>query len=140
MKQAKKLPFARLPTTFEGLIKLHPPRPIHDAVGYGNTVEIVDAIAGHALNRDQEDYLLLLSALLERYEADTLPKRPRASGLAMLKYVLEESGLGGDDLAVIIGVDRSVAYRILKGERGLTTSHIKALCARFGLSADLFIE
>jgi HTH-type transcriptional regulator/antitoxin HigA len=82
----------------------------------------------------------VLSALIERYEADTLPKRSRPKGLAMLKYVLEESGLGGDDLADILGVDRSVAYRILKGDRGLTASHIKALCARFGLSADLFIE
>jgi HTH-type transcriptional regulator/antitoxin HigA len=140
MKQTAKLLFAHLPMTFEGLIKLHPPRPIHDGVGYRNTVEFVDALAGHKLNRDQEDYLLLLSTLIERYEADTLPKRRRPTGLEMLKYVLEESGLGGDDLAEIIGVDRSVAYRLLKGERGLTTSHIKALCARFGISADLFIE
>lgn len=140
MKQSRKLPFARLPASFEGLIKLHPPRPIHDEVGYRNTVEIADALAGHALNRDQEDYLLLLSALVERYEADTIPRRSRPGGLAMLKYLLEESGVGGSDLAEIIGVDRSVAYRILKGERGLTAAHIKALCAHFGISADLLIE
>lgn len=140
MKLARKLTFDRLPTTFDGLIKLHPPRPIHDAVSYKNTVEIVDALAGHKLTRDQEDYLLLLSALVERYEADTLPKRPRVSGLEMLRYVLDENSLGGDDLAKIIGVDRSVAYRILKGERGLTTDHVKALCDRFGISADVFIR
>ena len=29
-----RLMFDRLPTTFDGLIKLHAPRPIHDAVGY----------------------------------------------------------------------------------------------------------
>ncbi len=140
MKLARKLTFDRLPTTFDGLIKLHPPRPIHDNVSYKNTVEIVDALAGHKLTRDQEDYLLLLSALIERYEADTPPKRPRVSGLEMLRYVLDENGLGGNDLAKIIGVDRSVAYRILKGERGLTTDHVKALCDRFGISADVFIR
>lgn len=140
MKLAPKLTFDRLPTTFDGMIKLHPPRPIHDDVSYKNTVEIVDALAGYKLTRDQEDYLLLLSALIERYEADTLPKRPRVSGLAMLRYVLDENDLGGDDLAKIIGVDRSVAYRILKGERGLTTDHVKALRDRFGLSADVFIR
>jgi len=140
MKLARKLTFDRLPTTFDGLIKLHPPRPIHDDVSYKNTVEIVDALAGHKLTRDQEDYLLLLSALIERYEADTPPKRPRVSGLEMLRYVLDENGLGGNDLAKIIGVDRSVAYRILKGERGLTTDHVKALCDRFGISADVFIR
>ena len=140
MKSARKLSFDRLPTTFDGLIKLHPPRPIHDDVGYKNTVEVVDALAGHTLNRDQDDYLQLLAGLIERYEADTLPKRPSVSGIDMLRYVLDENGMGGDDLAKLIGVDRSVAFRILKGERGLTTDHIKALCARFGVPADVFIR
>ncbi|MDO8545159.1 MAG: helix-turn-helix domain-containing protein [Opitutaceae bacterium] len=130
----------RLPTTFDDLIQLHAPRPIHDEVGYKNTVEMVDALAGHRLNKDQEDYLLLLSALVERYEADTLPKRSRASGLDMLRYLLDENELRGDDLAKILGVDRSVAYRILKAERGLTTEHIKLLCERFGVPADLLIR
>src|SRR5438874_5317349 len=106
-----RLTFEQVPATFDGLIKLHAPRPIHDEVGYKNTVEMVDALAGHPLNKDQEDYLLLLSALVERYEADTLPKRPRVTGLAMLRYLLDENELGGDDLAKLIGVDRSVAYR-----------------------------
>ena len=136
----ERLAFDRLPTTFDGLIKLHAPRPIHDEVGYKNTVEVVDALAGHELNQDQGDYLLLLSTLIERHEADTLPKRPRVSGLSMLRYLLGEHELGGDDLAKILGVDRSVAYRLLKGERGLTTEHIKALCERFGVPADVFIR
>jgi HTH-type transcriptional regulator/antitoxin HigA len=139
MNTTAQLSFDRLPTTYEGLIKLHVPRPIHDEIGYKNTVEIVDALAGQKLNSDQQDYLLLLSALIERYEADTLPKRRRVSGLSMLKYVLEENALTGDGLAKIIGVDRSVAYRILKGERGLTTTHVKALRERFGVSADAFV-
>lgn len=140
MKTTRKLTFAQLPATFDGLIKLHAPRPIHDSVAYANTVEIVDALAGHKLNRDQSDYLLLLSALVERYEADTLPKRPRVSGLEMLKYILDENDLGGDDLAKIIDVDRSAAFRILKGERQLTTGHIKSLRERFGVGADVFIR
>jgi HTH-type transcriptional regulator / antitoxin HigA len=49
----------------------------------------------------------------------------------MLKYVLAENRLTGDD--------RSVAYRVLKGERGLTTAHVKALRDRFGVSADVFV-
>ena len=46
---------------------------------YKNTVEMVDAPAGHKLNRDQDDYLLLLSGLVERYEALIRP-RMSASG------------------------------------------------------------
>ncbi len=139
MKITTKLSFSRLPATFDGLVRLHAPRPIHDKAAYENTVEVIDALAGHRLNPDQEDYLQVLSGLVERYEADTLPKRPKLTGVDMLKYIFEENDLGGDDFAKIIGVDRSVAYRILKGERGLTTGHIKALCDRFGTSADVFV-
>jgi len=69
--------------------------------------------------------------LVERYESESLPKRRPISGLSMLKYVLAENRLTGDD--------RSVAYRVLKGERGLTTAHVKALRDRFGVSADVFV-
>ena len=131
--------FSRLPTTFEGLVKFHPPRPIHDATGYDNTVEIVDAMAGHPLNGDQDDYLDLLATLIERYDAEHVEKFPVSSGLDLLKYLLEEHKLSGDGLAKILEVDRSIAYRILKGERSLTVTHVKTLAAHFGVSAELFL-
>jgi HTH-type transcriptional regulator/antitoxin HigA len=139
MKTAANPSFSRLPTTFDGLIRLRAPRPIRDQADYDNTVEVIDALAGHKLNRDQDDYLLVLSGLVERYETDTLPKRPRLTGVDMLNYLLTENELSGDDFAKIVGVDRSVAYRILKGERGLTTDHIRRLADRFSVRADLFI-
>jgi HTH-type transcriptional regulator/antitoxin HigA len=139
MKTASKLSFSRLPKTYDKLIKFHVPRPIHDEVSYMNTVEVVDALAGQQVNEDQDDYLLVLSGLVERYESESLPERRSITGLSMLKYVLGENNLTGDDLASILEIDRSVAYRILRGERGLTTSHLKALRDRFGVSADIFV-
>jgi antitoxin component HigA of HigAB toxin-antitoxin module len=52
---------------------------------------------------------------------------------------LAENGLTGDDFGRIIGVDRSIAYRILKGTRNLTADHIKKLSVRFAVSADLLL-
>jgi HTH-type transcriptional regulator/antitoxin HigA len=136
-----RLTLSRLPTTFEGLVKFHPPRPIHDRTGYDNTVEIVDvlAVAGPRLNADQADYLELLATLIERYDADHVEKLPVSSGLDLLKYLLDEHKVGGDGLAQILGVDRSIAYRILKGERRLTAEHVKTLGAHFSVPADLFL-
>lgn len=57
----------------------------------------------------------------------------------MLKYLLDEHKVGGDGLAHILGVDRSIAYRILKGERRLTAEHVKTLGAHFSVPADLFL-
>ncbi len=112
---ASLLSFSRLPTTFYGLVKFYPPRPIHDATGYENNAELVDvlAVAGPRLNSDQTDYLQLLATLIERYDADHVEKLPTSGGLDLLKYLLDEHELGGEDLAKILAVDRSVAYRIL---------------------------
>lgn len=131
--------FSDLPTTYDGLVRLHMPRPIHDEATYRNTVELVDALAGHDLNPDQDDYLDLLSTLIERYEAATLPPRPARSPVEMLKYLMEEHNVSTSDLARLLGLHRSVAYRILKKERSLTVGHAKILAVHFQVGAELFL-
>lgn len=128
-----------LPKTYADLVALHPPRRISDKVAYENTLEIVDALAGHALNHDQEDYLEILGDLIETYEEENLPALPKVSGHKLLQFLLEENDLTGDDLAKLLKVDRSAAYKILKGTRNLTTDHIRRLGDRFSVRADLFI-
>ena len=131
--------FSRLPKTYSGLVALHMPRPIHDKVAYDNAVEIVHALAGHKLNHDQDDYLAIMAKLVEDYESDNVPEPKPIKGIEALKFLLEENGLTAADLGDLIGVNRSVAYRILKGARNLTAEHIKKLAARFAVSADLFL-
>jgi HTH-type transcriptional regulator / antitoxin HigA len=128
-----------LPKTFPALVAWHAPRPIHDAIAHANTVEVIDAMAGFELNEDQADYLETQSRLVEAYEAETLLKPRRKSGISALEFLLSENDLTGDALAGILGVDRSIAYRILKGRRNLTADHIKKLSTRFKVSADLFL-
>ncbi len=140
MKRAATIPsFANLPKTYAGLVTLHPPRPLHDAVAYENAVEVVHALAGHRLNRDQDDYLEFMARLVEDYEREHVPEPPPAPGIETLKFLLQEHALSAEDLGAIIGVNRSVAYRILKGTRNLTLGHIRKLSARFAVSADLFL-
>jgi len=129
----------RLPKTYEKLIALHVPRPIGDKVSYDNTVSIVDALAGHTLNEDQDDYLEILSDLVESYEDENLPSFPRLTIPEIIKHLLEENSMTGEDLAKLLKIDRSVAYKILKGTRNLTTDHIRRLCDRFSVRPDLFI-
>lgn len=142
MKTAKPTSLAlpaKLPSRYADLVALHMPRPIHDRVAYDNTVEVIDALAGHALNTDQEDYLELLSQLVETYEAAHLRPYPKVKGINALKFLLSENQLTGDDLAKLLSVDRSTAYKLLKGTRNLTTEHIRILCERFSVGAELLI-
>lgn len=138
-KTETNLKFSTLPRTYAGLVALHVPRPIHDNASYNNAVEIVHALAGFKLNRDQDDYLELMAKLVEDYERESVPEPIRGNGILALKFLLEENKLSADDLAVLLGVNRSIAYRILKGTRNLTADHVKKLSARFAVSADLFL-
>jgi len=131
--------FARLPRTYSGLVALHMPRPIHDKVAYDNAVEIIHALTGHKLNYDQDDYLTIMAKLVEDYENENVPQPKSIKGIKAVEFLLEENGLTAADLGDLIGVNRSVAYRILKGGRNLTADHIKKLAARFAVSSDLFL-
>jgi HTH-type transcriptional regulator/antitoxin HigA len=133
------LVFSTMPKTYTGLVSLLVPRPIHDRAAYNNAVEVVHALAGFKLNRDQEDYLELMAKIIEDYERETSPEPAPVKGIESLKFLLKDNGLSADDLGSIIDVDRSIAYRILKGTRNLTAEHIKKLSSRFAVSADLFL-
>ena len=59
-----KVEFARLPKNYAELCRILTPRPLHDDVEFQNVTEITDAMAGHNLTPDQEDYFDLLCRLI----------------------------------------------------------------------------
>ena len=58
-----RIEFTRLPKDYAALCRLLAPRPIHDKAGFQNVTEITDAMAGHDLTPDQEDYFDLARLL-----------------------------------------------------------------------------
>ena len=51
----------------------------------------------------------------------------------MLRLVLTERKEGGADLAKLLGIDASVAYRLLRGERQLTVTQIRKVAGTYGI-------
>ena len=135
----RTLHFADMPKTYAELVALHVPRPIHDRVSYENAVLIVHALVGFKLNRDQDDYLELMAKIIEDYERETMPQTTQLSGIEALRFLIAEHGMTGDSLGQILGVDRSIAYRILKGTRNLTVDHVAKLAEKFAVSGALFL-
>ena len=136
--KATKIEFARLPKDYAGLCRLLTPRPIHDKVDFENVTEITDAIAGHKLTADQEDYFDLLCRLIEDYEKERLDT-PKVSALDALQHLLDAHDLSAADLARLLGVHRTLGAMILRGERQLTLAHVRTLANHFSVSADLFL-
>ncbi len=52
----------------------------------------------------------------------------------------QENDISTRKLGKILGVDHSVAARILKGERAITVEHAKSLGARFKVDPKVFLE
>ena len=130
--------FDDLPTSYEGLVRLHMPRPIHDEIELENATELIDLMAGHDLSADQEDYLDLLSDLVARYEEDASPIGKGASPSDVLAWLIEEHDMSVTELGKLLG-DRSLGTRMLSGERSLSKSHIKILAKHFKISPAAFI-
>ena len=127
------------PKTYRELCGVLMPRKIHDDSELEATQEIIDALA--VLPRrtaDQDDYLETLAELVEAYE-DQHVKMTHRPGLETLKFLLAENNLTASDLSRLLGTDISLGYRILHGQRNLTTRHIKKLAQYFHVGPQVFL-
>lgn len=140
MKSATKTrKLKRLPSTYAALVRILPPRPIHDDAELANTVEMINHLAGHDLNADQKDYLEALSTFVETYEDKHYPiDDSHITPLDALKFLLEEHGMNGSDLGWLLGT-RTLGPAILRGERQLSKAHIKKLAEYFKVEPGLFL-
>ena len=130
----------RMPTTYQGLVRMLAPRPIRDDTELRNVTEIVDRLALLSdLSQDQADYLEVLTTLIEFYEREH--HDIDVSGLTsldVLKHLLDENGMNGSDLGRLLG-NRQLGSAILRGRRQLSKAHVKVLSNRFCVDADLFL-
>jgi HTH-type transcriptional regulator / antitoxin HigA len=126
--------------SYEELVRLYPPRKIHDQVELANATEAADWIALLAKNDAQLDYLELLGDLMDEYENRSGKPEKASSPLEVLNYLVEENGISTRELGKILGIDHSVAARILKGERAITVEHAKSLGSRFKMDAKAFLK
>ncbi len=129
-----------VPRTFEELNAELPLRPVRDGVDYDNAIGMADRLAVLVRRtRDQEDYLETLTELVGRYEDEHFAQDlSHVSPVDALKYLCEQNGLNASALGELLG-NRSLGSKILRGERDLSKEHIRTLCERFAVSADLFL-
>jgi HTH-type transcriptional regulator/antitoxin HigA len=125
--------------TYLSLLQAHQPRPIHTDAELDAAIALLDDFLDRAtLTPDEEDFLELLSALVENYERDHVAI-PLVSGVAVLRHLMEENGLTQADLAADFG-GKSVVSEVLSGKRALSKTHVRKLSERFGLPSDVFLR
>jgi HTH-type transcriptional regulator / antitoxin HigA len=120
-------------TTIAPILSIRNEREYDQAIKRLN--ELVDEIGdneGHPL------YGLLdtLGTVIHAYE-ELHHSMPKASGVQILRYLMEEHCLKQADLTEI--GSQGVVSEILSGKRELNTRQIRALAKRFGVSPAVFL-
>ena len=139
MKTSTAMTFEKMPSDYQGLVMMFMPKAIHDDIDYANTVDVIDALAGHDLSDQQELFLDTLSTLVEAYEEEHHAIKTRGlSPLEALKFLMEEHEMTAADLGKLLG-ERTLGSKILRGERKIGLKYAKALARKFAVDVSLFI-
>lgn len=132
-------PFSKLPKSYTSLCALLMPRTIHNDIEHDAITAIIDHMAGRKLNPDQTDYLETLTELSEAYEANNEQSLPPLAPHHFLAAHLENIGMTATEWGKLIGIDRSTASRLLRGERKLNTEHIRKTADALHIEKGLLI-
>lgn len=138
--QSARIRYPHLPKDYLGLCQRYLPRPLHDAADYAAAREAIEPLLGHEdrLSADQADFLEAVSTFIEAFDAETVTW-PKSTPLESLRFLLEQQGLGAADLSRLLGTDRSLGAKILRGQRRLTVRHIRRLARHFNVDPGLFL-
>jgi len=122
------------------LIQEFPLRPLRSDRELDRAVAMIDRLlARGGLARDEEDYLDVLSDLVEKYEGQHYPIQP-VSGLDALRHLVESSGKTQATVAAEAGLPESTLSEILLGRRRLNTRHIGILARYFRIEPGVFLD
>lgn len=131
--------FSELPKSYAALCAILMPRTIRDEIELGNVTEILDIMAGHKLTKDQADYMDTLATLAEDFEDQNVEPLPKLPPHEFLAAHLENIGMSASAWGSLVGIDRSTASRLLRGERGLTATHIRNTAKALHIAPELLI-
>jgi HTH-type transcriptional regulator/antitoxin HigA len=121
------------------LVRAFPLVSIRDDAHLNAALETLDRLMEQATRSVAEEvYLGALTDLVEVYES-TRVAIPPTSGVAALRYLMDENGLKQSDLAPFFGTP-SIISEVLSGKRRLALAHMEKLAAHFGLPISVFIE
>lgn len=139
VKNTTPAKFSELPKNYAALCAILMPRTIHDEIELENVTKILDLMAGHKLTKDQADYLDTLATLAADFEDNNVDALPKLPPHELLVAHLENNGMSASAWGALIGIDRSTASRLLRGERGLNASHIRNTAKALAIAPELLI-
>ncbi len=113
------------------------PTPITSEHQHKQYLSVLDKLASKdGPTIEEEKYAEVLMTLIEAYE-ERHYSIPDASGVAVVRTLMEANGLRQKDLVSIFGSE-SIVSEVLHKKRELNKSHIEKLSKRFNISPAAF--
>jgi len=135
---AKKL--APVPKPYQELINRFWLRPIRSEEELEQAFAVIDDLTMRDdLTEDEEDYLDLLSDIVEAYEDEHYPKT-KVSGIEMVKYLIGQKGVSQSEVARATGMTVSTISDIMNGRRPLNMKHVKQFATYFNVKAGTLMD
>ena len=117
-----------------------PLRPIRSEAELDTAIATIDALLDlDKRSGDEEDYLDVLSDLVEKYEDEHDPMPP-VSGAEMLRFLIESQATRQTEVATETGIAESTISEILAGKREMNRKHIEALSRHFHVNPAVFMS
>jgi HTH-type transcriptional regulator / antitoxin HigA len=88
----------------------------------------------------EEAYVVVLAKLLEEFESKSEQVSDTASGLDVLKHLIEEHRMTQVDLGKVLSTGQSFVSMILSGERPITVEHARRLGKQFHVDPAVFLD
>jgi HTH-type transcriptional regulator/antitoxin HigA len=122
---------------YRSLVESFPPRPIRDEEQLSQTwSRIEELLTKPRRSSAEDDYLSLLSDMVEHWEADHV-QMPKLHGVELVRELLDDNQLPQRALVEIFATD-SIVSEVLSGKRELQRKHIEGLASFFNVSPAAF--
>lgn len=121
------------------LVRRFPLRPLRsDAADLDAAVAVIDSlIDSDKLSAPEQDYLDVLSDLVELYETEAVPIRP-VSDADTLRFLIENREATQVEVAKKAGIAESTISEVLAGKRKLNRNQIGKLARYFHIEPGAF--
>jgi HTH-type transcriptional regulator / antitoxin HigA len=121
------------------LIRRFPLRPLRTEADLDAAVAVIDELIDRAaLTAPEQDYLDVLSDLVETYEAEMIPMRP-VGDAELLRFLIEHKSVSQTEAASGAGIAESTISEVLAGKRKLNRGQIAKLARYFDLDPGVFL-
>lgn len=139
-RTSSKAVYGRREDRYLELVRCFPLRPLRSGDDLDAAVRVVDELIDRdALTPPEQDYLDVLSGLVEAYEDAAVPMTP-VGDADLLRFLIAARGITQADAAKQAGIAESTVSEILVGRRKLNRAQIGKLARFFHVEPGVFLS